>query len=90
MNAVCLTIGNMPGLPQELIENDVRSSGSTWILKCCVRASDRTLQRVNAHIAWLAEVLADGSQFIFGTDPSAADLSVYHPIWFARRMVAAK
>jgi glutathione S-transferase len=43
------------------------------------------LQRVNAHIAWLAEVLADGRKFIFGTDPSAADLSAYHPIWFARQ-----
>ena len=43
------------------------------------------LQRVNAHIAWLAEVLADGRKFIFGADPSAADLSAYHPIWFARQ-----
>jgi len=31
------------------------------------------------------EVLADGRKFIFGTDPSAADLSAYHPIWFARQ-----
>ena len=43
------------------------------------------LQRVNAHLAWLAEVLADGRKFILGTDPSAADLSAYHPIWFARQ-----
>ena len=48
---------------------------------------DRTkyLQRFNAHIAWLAEVLADGRRFILGTQPSAADLSAYHPIWFARQ-----
>jgi glutathione S-transferase len=43
------------------------------------------LQRVNAHLAWLAEVLADGGKFILGDDPSAADLSAYHPIWFARQ-----
>ena len=43
------------------------------------------LQRFNAHIAWLAEVLADGRKFILGSDPSAADLSAYHPIWFARQ-----
>jgi glutathione S-transferase len=43
------------------------------------------LQRVNAHIAWLAEALADGRKFILGTDSSAADLSAYHPIWFARQ-----
>ena len=33
------------------------------------------LQRVNAHIAWLAEILADGRSYIFGTEPCAADLS---------------
>ena len=43
------------------------------------------LQRVNAHLAWLAETLADGRKFILGKDPSAADLSAYHPIWFARQ-----
>ena len=40
------------------------------------------LQRVNAHIAWLA---ADGRSYIFGTEPCAADLSADHPIWFARQ-----
>jgi len=85
MNAVCLTIGNMPGLPQELIEERrplFRVNLDPEVLRC-ERAT--YLQRVNAHIAWLAEVLADGRKFIFGTDPSAADLSVYHPIWFARQ-----
>jgi hypothetical protein len=43
------------------------------------------LQRVNAHIAWLAESLTDGRKFVLGKDPSAADLSAYHPIWFARQ-----
>ena len=84
-NAVCLTIGNMPGLPQELIDErrplfrvnldpeELRSKRALY------------LQRVNAHVAWLAQVLADGRNFIFGLDPSAADLSAYHPLWFARQ-----
>ena len=84
-NAVCLTIGNMPGLPQELIDErrplfrvnldpeELRSKRALY------------LQRVNAHVAWLAQVLADGRNFIFGPDPSAADLSAYHPLWFARQ-----
>ena len=85
MNAVCLTIGNMPGLPQELI--DERRPLFRVNLDPEVLRPKRALylQRVNAHIAWLAEVLADGRKFIFGTDPSAADLSAYHPIWFARQ-----
>jgi hypothetical protein len=43
------------------------------------------LQRLNAHLARLAEILADRRKFILGSDPSAADLSAYHPIWFARQ-----
>ena len=67
MNAVCLTIGNMPGLPQELI--DERRPLFRVNLDPEVLRPKRALylQRVNAHIAWLAEVLADGRKFIFGT-----------------------
>jgi glutathione S-transferase len=84
-NAVCLTIGNMPGLPQELIDerrplfrvnldpNELRPKRPLY------------LQRLDAHLAWLAEALADGRKFILGPEPSAADLSAYHPIWFARQ-----
>ena len=75
----------MPGLPQELIDErrplfrvnldpeELRSKRALY------------LQRVNAHLAWLAQALADGRKFILGREPSAADLSAYHPIWFARQ-----
>jgi glutathione S-transferase len=84
-NAVCLTIGNMPGIPQELIDerrplfrvnldpNELRPKRPLY------------LQRLDAHLAWLAEALADGRKFVLGAEPSAADLSAYHPIWFARQ-----
>jgi glutathione S-transferase len=85
MNAVCLTIGNMPGLPQELID-ERRPFFRVNLDPIALRPKRAMyLQRVNAHIAWLAEVLADGRQFVLGPDPSAADLSAYHPIWFARQ-----
>jgi len=32
-----------------------------------------------------SEALADGRKFILGNEASAADLSAYHPIWFARQ-----
>ena len=84
-NAVCLTIGNIPGLPQELI--DERRPLFRVNIDPKELAPKRTLylQRVDAHLAWLAEVLADGRRFILGSEPSAADLSTYHPIWFARQ-----
>jgi glutathione S-transferase len=86
MNAVCLTIGNMGGkLPQELI--DERRPLFRVNLDPNVLLPKRPiyLQRVNAHVAWLAEVLSDGRKFVLGDHPSAADLSAYHPIWFARQ-----
>jgi glutathione S-transferase len=85
MNAVCLTIGSMPGLPRELIEERRPLFRVNLDPEALRPKRAMYLQRVNAHIAWLAEVLADGRKFIFGTDPSAADLSAYHPIWFARQ-----
>jgi glutathione S-transferase len=84
-NAVCLTLGNVPGLPRELIDerrplfrvsidpNELRPKRPLY------------LQRFDAHLAWLAEALADGRKFVLGAEPSAADLSAYHPIWFARQ-----
>jgi glutathione S-transferase len=85
MNSVCLTIGNMPGLPKELVEERRPLFRVNLDPEALRPKRAMYLQRVNAHIAWLAEVLADGRKFIFGTDPSAADLSAYHPIWFARQ-----
>ncbi|MBR0779401.1 glutathione S-transferase family protein [Bradyrhizobium diazoefficiens] len=84
-NAVCLTIGNMPGLPQELID-ERRPLFRVNLDPQELRAKRPLyLQRVNAHLARLAEILADGRKFVLGNDPSAADLSAYHPIWFARQ-----
>jgi glutathione S-transferase len=84
-NAVCLTIGNMPGLPQELID-ERRPLFRVNLDPQELRAKRPLyLQRVNAHLARLAEVLSDGRSFVLGHDPSAADLSAYHPIWFARQ-----
>lgn len=84
-NAVCLTIGNMPGLPQELI--DERRPLFRVNLDPAELRSRRPLylQRLDAHLAWLAEILGDSRRFILGNEPSAADLSAYHPIWFARQ-----
>lgn len=85
MNAVCLAIGNMPGLPQELVDERLPLFRVNLDPEALRPKRALYLQRVNAHLAWLAEVLADGRKFMLGDDPSAADLSAYHPIWFARQ-----
>ncbi|HVQ05283.1 MAG TPA: glutathione S-transferase family protein [Burkholderiaceae bacterium] len=86
MNSVCLTLGNLEGkLPQELID-ERRPFFGVSIEPAELRLKRGTyLQRFNAHIAWLADLLGDGRSFILGASVSAADLSAYHPIWFARQ-----
>jgi glutathione S-transferase len=86
MNAVCLTLGSMGGkLPQELIDERRPFFGVSIEPSELLAKRGIYLQRFNAHIAWLADLLGDGRAFILGSSPSAADLSAYHPIWFARQ-----
>jgi glutathione S-transferase len=86
MNTVCLTIGNMSGkIPQELIDERRPLFRVDLDPQALLPKRGIYLQRVNAHLAWLADALSDGRKFILGKDPSAADLSAYHPIWFARQ-----
>ncbi len=86
MNAVCLTIGNMEGkLPSELIEERRPFFGVDLDPGVLLPKRGTFVQRVNAHMHWLGEILADGRKFIFGEKATAADLAAYHPIWFARQ-----
>jgi glutathione S-transferase len=86
MNAVCLTIGNMAGkIPRELVDERRPLFRVDLDPEALLPKRAMYLQRVNAHLAWLGEILADGRKFILGEHPSAADLSAYHPIWFARQ-----
>jgi glutathione S-transferase len=84
-NAVCLTIGNMPGIPQALIDERRPLFRVNLDPKELAPKRPLYLQRLDAHLLWLADALADGRKFVLGKDPSAADLSAYHPIWFARQ-----
>lgn len=86
INAVCLTLGNLAGkLPQELIDERRPFFGMSIDPADLLPKRGMYLQRFNAHLAWLADLLGDGRSFILGSRPSAADLSAYHPIWFARQ-----
>jgi len=86
MNAVCLTLGALGGkLPQELIDERRPFFGVSIEPSDLLPKRGIYLQRFNAHLAWLADVLGDGRPFMLGANPSAADLSAYHLIWFARQ-----
>jgi glutathione S-transferase len=46
------------------------------------RAARRNAPPVRLQIAWIAEVLAGGRDWIAGPAPTVADLAVYHALWF--------
>ncbi|CAF2848065.1 unnamed protein product [Rotaria sp. Silwood2] len=44
-----------------------------------------TVQRINAHLAWLTNMLDDGRMFLLGDSmPSAFDITAYHLLWFTK------
>jgi glutathione S-transferase len=85
-NSVCLTIGNLAGkLPQELIEERKPFFGASIDPAELEPKRGVYAQRLNAYLHWLGQILADGRKFLFGAQATAADLSAYHVLWFARQ-----
>jgi glutathione S-transferase len=42
-------------------------------------------QRINAHLAWLINMLDDGREFLLGdSSPSALDITAYHILWMIK------
>ena len=72
-------------IPAEFIEERKSFMNHDFSKEASLRERPLNLQRVHAHMAWLASMLADGRAFLLGGAPSAADLSAYHPIWFTRK-----
>jgi glutathione S-transferase len=72
MNAVCLTLGNLAGkLPQELIDERRPFFGVSIDPVDLLPKRGVYLQRFNAHIAWLSDLLSDGRRFILGSGSRA-------------------
>ncbi|MGA8007282.1 MAG: glutathione S-transferase family protein [Burkholderiales bacterium] len=85
-NSVCLTIGNLAGkLPQELIDERKPFFGASIDPAELQPKRGVYSQRLNAHLHWLGQLLADGRPYVFGSQATAADLAAYHVLWFARQ-----
>ena len=85
-NSVCLTIGNLAGkLPQELIDEREPFFGASIDPAELQPKRGVYSQRLNAQLHWLGQLLADGRRYVFGSQPTAADLAAYHVLWFARQ-----
>src|SRR5690606_35308155 len=85
-NSVCLTIGNLAGkLPQELIDERKPFFGASIDPAELEPKRGVYSQRLDAHLHWLGQLLADGRRFLFGSQHCSADLAAYHVLWFARQ-----
>ena len=72
-------------LPAEFIEERKAFMDHDFSKEASLRDRPLNVQRLHAHMTWLALMLRDGRDFLLGHAPSAADLSAYHTIWFARQ-----
>jgi glutathione S-transferase len=71
--------------PRELVEDRLRFFGFSIAHADMLPQQALFVDRLNAHLVWLGDLLADGRAFLLGSRPSAADLCAYHPLWHLRR-----
>ncbi|MBK1657206.1 glutathione S-transferase family protein [Paracraurococcus ruber] len=72
-------------LPPAFIEERKTFMAHDFSREASLQDRALNLQRMHAHLAWLAGMLGDGRAFLLGDAPSAADLAAYHTLWFARQ-----
>lgn len=88
--SVCLTASLIgEHFPPALIEERKPFFGIDLSKEATLPRQRLDRQRLHAHLTWLAQMLRDGRAFLLGEAASAADLSAYHPIWFALKNAGA-
>lgn len=71
--------------PRELVEDRLGFFGFSIAHADMVPQQAQFVNRLNAHLVLLRELLADGRAFLLGRVPGAADLGAYHALWHLRR-----
>jgi len=73
------------GVPDEFVQDRIAFMKHDFSKAASVRDLPINRQRVAAQMTFLADMLKDGRPFLLGPNLSVADLSAYHPLWFARK-----
>jgi glutathione S-transferase len=71
-------------LPQAFIEDRSKFSGREFNPQAMEAAEPRMMDAFRAQLHWLETGFSDGRPFLFGPQPSVADCSLYHMVWFVR------
>jgi glutathione S-transferase len=71
-------------LPEAFIEDRKKfAPGHTFAKEDNEKDIPVNVQRINSHLVWLTDMLADGREFLLGgLSPSALDITAYHGLWF--------
>jgi glutathione S-transferase len=72
-------------IPADFIEERKSAMNQDFTKKASLDELPLNRQRLHAHMSWLIDMLKHGRRFILGDQPSAADLTAYHMIWFIRK-----
>lgn len=76
---------NADHMPPGLHEDRARLHGlPPPSIEAVRRAATRNLHLVRPQIAWLADMLQNGRQYLLGDVPCIADFAAYHVVWFFR------
>ena len=71
-------------VPEAFVEDRIAFMKHDFSKAASVRDLPLNRPRVSAPMPFLADMLKDGRPFLLGPNLSVADLSAYHPLWFAR------
>ena len=68
-------------LPMAFHEDRAAMRGAKPNVEAAVKAVPATMEKLQAYLALLEDMLADGRGYLLGTTPALADLASYHCVW---------
>jgi hypothetical protein len=74
------------GVPQAFVEDRQKLMGRTFSMDEMKAGVPHARDQLRAHLDLVEQRLARGARFLFGEALSAADLDVYHNVWFVRNI----
>jgi glutathione S-transferase len=73
-------------VPQAFIEDRRKLMGGNGDFSALMRNAPQAVDQLRAHAEWIELQLGGGRPFLLGEQPSLADASAYHPVWFVRSL----
>ena len=89
--AVPVVFGKLgPAVPKAFIEDRQKLMGGNVDFGVLMQNAPLAADQLRAHALWIDLQLGDGRPFLLGEEPSLADASAYHPVWFLRALPPTK